>query len=33
MELCACLFGGLPMFVYHSFDRLVIQGQVNEIRI
>ena len=29
MELFARLFGGLLMFVYHCFDRLVIHGYLS----
>jgi hypothetical protein len=29
MELFARLFGGLPVFVYHCFDRLVIHGYLS----
>ena len=29
MELFARLFGGLLLFVYHCFDRLVIHGYLS----
>lgn len=29
MELFASLFGGLLLFVYHCFDRLVINGYLS----
>ena len=32
MELFARLFGGLLLFVYHCFDRLVIHGYLSGFR-